>query len=135
MSAPRHEGENELRLADDEKPNAARLSLGESDSDIVFDHEKTDRPVKKSTTRSTGYSGDSEHSGPAPESGLERERKWYTKLNPLRWGPIPPVPEERSVSHELGASILSIITFQWMSPLMKVSTRRLLLQTVSTKPQ
>ncbi|KAI9767561.1 MAG: hypothetical protein M1840_005598 [Geoglossum simile] len=139
MSAPGHEEANELcrapaataattaalaALEADEKPNTTRLSLVESDSDSVFDHEKTDRPVEKSTTHSTGYSGDSEQNGPAPENVLGRQRKWYRRLNPLKWGPIPPVPEEQSVSREVNASILSIITFQWMSPLMKVGYRR-----------
>lgn len=46
--------------------------------------------------------------------------KWYRKLNPLRWRKIPPVPAERTVCREYGANIFSIITFQWMGPLMKV---------------
>lgn len=49
-----------------------------------------------------------------------QKRKWYRKLNPLRLRKIPPVPEERTVSPEYGANILSIILFQWMSPLMDV---------------
>lgn len=48
------------------------------------------------------------------------KRKWYRNLNPLRLQKIPPVPSERTVSKEYGASFLSIATFQWMSPLMKV---------------
>jgi len=147
MSTPRHETENELSLAAaaaaaataatttttteaaavaaDEKPHPTGLSLVESDSDSAFDHEKTDLPAQKSTTHSTGYSGDSEQNGPTPESALERPKKWYRRLNPLKWGPIPPVPEKRRVSRELNASIPSIITFQWMSPLMKVSLQQL----------
>jgi hypothetical protein len=58
----------------------------------------------------------------ASEKGTgAQKRKWYRKLNPLRLRKIPPVPEERSVSHEYGANILSVILFQWMSPLMNVS--------------
>ncbi|KAH0538877.1 hypothetical protein FGG08_004533 [Glutinoglossum americanum] len=52
------------------------------------------------------------------------ERKWYRRLNPLDWGPRPPVPEERRVSREYKASILSALTFQWIAPLMKVGYRR-----------
>lgn len=51
----------------------------------------------------------------------ESAAKWYRKLNPLRWQKIPPVPAERAaVTEEYGANIFSIITFRWMSPLMKV---------------
>ncbi|CAG8204861.1 unnamed protein product [Penicillium nalgiovense] len=53
-----------------------------------------------------------------------QKKKWYRRLNPLRLQKIPPVPTERSVSHEHGASFFSIISFQWMSPLMKVGYLR-----------
>ncbi|CAG8039885.1 unnamed protein product [Penicillium nalgiovense] len=53
-----------------------------------------------------------------------QKKKWYRRLNPLRLQRIPPVPTGRSVSHEHGASFFSIISFQWMSPLMKVGYLR-----------
>ncbi|GAB1214638.1 hypothetical protein ATERTT37_003802 [Aspergillus terreus] len=49
---------------------------------------------------------------------------WYRYLNPLRLQKIPPTPVERDVSHEYGASFWSIVSFQWMSPLMKVGYLR-----------
>lgn len=57
----------------------------------------------------------------ASGKGDAQSRKWYQRLNPLRLRKVPPVPEERSVSPEYGAGILSVILFQWMSPLMNVS--------------
>lgn len=46
---------------------------------------------------------------------------WYSRLNPLKRKPIP-IPEERNVvSGEYRAGFLSLLTFQWMSPLMTVS--------------
>lgn len=57
----------------------------------------------------------------ASGKGGAQKRKWYQRLNPLRLRKIPPVPEERSVSPEYGAGILSVILFQWMSRLMNVS--------------
>ncbi|KAJ5095932.1 ABC transporter integral membrane type 1 [Penicillium alfredii] len=71
-----------------------------------------------SSTRST--SAEAKTGG----SELPQPRKWYRKLNPLRLQKTPPVPSERSVSREYQASILSIISFQWMSPLMKVGYLR-----------
>lgn len=47
---------------------------------------------------------------------------WYKRMNPLKWGKKPPVPKERTVSREYGASFLSMLTFQWMAPLMTVIT-------------
>lgn len=48
-------------------------------------------------------------------------RPWYKRMNPLRWGGVPMVPDERPVSREYRASFLSKLTFQWMTPLMTVS--------------
>ncbi|KAJ5960140.1 ABC transporter integral membrane type 1 [Penicillium vulpinum] len=53
-----------------------------------------------------------------------QKKKWYRRLNPLRMKKIPPVPTERSVSREHGASFFSIISFQWMGPLMEVGYLR-----------
>lgn len=51
------------------------------------------------------------------------KKAWYKKLNPLKRGKTIPVPADRTVSKEYGANIFSLLTFQWMAPLMKVSPR------------
>ncbi|KAJ5733265.1 hypothetical protein N7533_013712 [Penicillium manginii] len=70
-------------------------------------------------------SGDDE--AKAPDNALQPptpRRKWYRRLNPLRWQTPPPVPNERTASKEYGASFFSIVSFQWMSPLMRVGYLR-----------
>lgn len=52
----------------------------------------------------------------------EPKKRWYKKLNPLRWGGIPSVPETRQVCREYNAPFLSLVYFQWMAPLMSVGT-------------
>lgn len=74
-----------------------------------------------SHTSSISTSENSVEHGVSGKGAGAKKRKWYQKLNPLRLRKIPPVPEERSVSPEYGAGILSVILFQWMSPLMNVS--------------
>lgn len=49
---------------------------------------------------------------------------WYDRINPLKRRKAPPVPKERIVSREHGASFLSLITFQWMNPVMTVGYLR-----------
>src|SRR4051812_48347954 len=49
---------------------------------------------------------------------------WYHKINPLKRGPVPPVPEERAVCPEYNAGFFSLLTFQWMQPLMSVGYKR-----------
>lgn len=57
-----------------------------------------------------------------PETREERAAgkgffSWLTRTRPP-----PPYPSERTVSPEYTAGILSRLTFQWMSPMMSVST-------------
>ena len=54
----------------------------------------------------------------------EGKQPWYGRLNPLRWGKMPPIPRERTICPEYGASWLSKLTFEWMTPIMRVGYRR-----------
>ncbi|KAL9112429.1 MAG: hypothetical protein Q9227_003271 [Pyrenula ochraceoflavens] len=64
----------------------------------------------------------------APEDDAKsqehQQKPWYKKLNPLKRRKKPPVPAERSVSREYSAGFLSLLTFQWMNPLMTVGYLR-----------
>ncbi|KIW17671.1 hypothetical protein PV08_04866 [Exophiala spinifera] len=65
-----------------------------------------------------------EASTAAPVKSREQEKRpWHHRINPLRGKP-PPVPEERTVSREYTASFLSLLTFQWMNPLMTTGYKR-----------
>lgn len=71
-----------------------------------------------------GRNGDqnkSDGGGKGVDSAYENKLRWYQRLNPIRLQKPPPVPTERAISKEHGASLLSVITFQWMHPLMMVS--------------
>lgn len=47
---------------------------------------------------------------------------WLTRLNPLKRRRKPPIPEQRVVSPEYRAGFFSLLTFEWMSPLMFVGS-------------
>jgi ATP-binding cassette, subfamily C (CFTR/MRP), member 1 len=49
-------------------------------------------------------------------------KPWYRTPNPLRWGGIPPIPDERIVSPEYKAGFLSLLIFDWITPMMVVSS-------------
>lgn len=53
-----------------------------------------------------------------------KKKPWYKKINPLRWGKIPEVPETRGISKEYYAPFLSLVYFQWMQSLMTVGYKR-----------
>jgi ATP-binding cassette, subfamily C (CFTR/MRP), member 1 len=63
----------------------------------------------------------------APSTTVSRhpvKKPWYKTPNPLRWGGIPPVPEERIESREHKASFFSLVFFQWMAPIMTSGYKR-----------
>ncbi|KAF2810073.1 P-loop containing nucleoside triphosphate hydrolase protein [Mytilinidion resinicola] len=60
----------------------------------------------------------------AKSQASAKQKKWYRRLNVLKWGKKPPVPETRQVSREFHAGFLSLMTFQWMAPLMTVGYQR-----------
>ena len=57
-------------------------------------------------------------------NGPEKRKPWYKRFNPLERSTKPPVPKERIRSREDGASFLSLLTFQWMAPLMSTGYQR-----------
>ncbi|KAM6522395.1 ATP-binding cassette transporter yor1 [Fusarium falciforme] len=58
------------------------------------------------------------------QPGPPEKKPWHKNLNPLRWGSLPPVPPERMASREYQAGFFSMLTFQWMAPLMTAGYRR-----------
>ena len=60
------------------------------------------------------------------ESQPKEVKPWYKRLNPLKRSIKPPVPKERRISREYGAPFLSLLTFQWMAPLMSTGYQRTL---------
>lgn len=85
-----------------------------SDTDEKKSRPTAHRTITEGTTTST-FTAETKSTVQAKE-----KKPWYKNLNPLKWGKKPPVPKERIVSREYGASFLSMLTFQWMAPLMAV---------------
>lgn len=82
------------------------------------EHERVNSP---STDSSSGSQTEAGTVSPQENTGSSPPKlKWYRRLNPLRLRTPPPVPKERITSRERDAGILSVMTFQWMSPLMMV---------------
>jgi ATP-binding cassette, subfamily C (CFTR/MRP), member 1 len=81
-----------------------------------------DKVVRRMTTTTSTAESSSE------DADIKEEAKpkmaWYDKINPLKRRKAPPVPNERIVSREYGASLLSLMTFQWMNPVMTVGYLR-----------
>lgn len=87
-----------------------------ADDDTTQDDEKAVRPTLAQT-----QSHATTASIATMVSVARSKRPWYKKWNPLRWGAIPPIPKEPTVSREASAGFWSRLTFTWMGPLMTVS--------------
>ena len=93
-----------------------------SESDISSsdqDQKKGGQPVVRRTVTATTTT-----STLTVESQAKEKIPWYKCLNPLKKSIKPPIPKERKVSREYGASFLSLLTFQWMAPLMSTGYQR-----------
>ena len=87
---------------------------------------KADPKRRQSLSRAesnTSAASDFSDSETSTKSSMKK-KKFYKKLNPLKWGPKPPIPKEREVCPEYKASLVSRITFQWMQPLMATGYKR-----------
>lgn len=100
----------------------------ESDSGIEKDHEKVHNEARLEVRRMQSHATDAStttqatsHHHTGPDS---TKKTWSQKLNPLKWGPIPPVPKEREVSHEYKASFFNQLFFSWQGSLMRVGYKR-----------
>ena len=96
--------------------------LSESSSDQENNEKEKDRPeVSRTLTANTTTSTMTAES---IANEVKRKKPWYKRLNPLKKSVKPPIPKERTTSREYGASFLSLLTFQWMAPLMSTGYQR-----------
>ena len=95
-----------------------------SDSDISSSEQEkkeTRLDVKRTLTTTTTTSS---MIAETRDAEPQKRPPWYKRLNPLKRSNKPPVPKERRISREYGAPFLSLLTFQWMAPLMSTGYQR-----------
>ena len=86
---------------------------------------QSEKYTSRQNTNESSFSSrsDSSHESKAKAKGAPRP-PWHHKINPLRSRNIPPVPEKRAASREQTATFLSLLTFQWINPLMTIGYKR-----------
>ena len=95
-----------------------------SDSDLSSSSQEKKQPhldadrILTTTTTTSSFTVDSGNAEP------RKKKPWYKRLNPLKRSIKPPVPKDREISREYGAPFLSLLTFQWMAPLMTTGYQR-----------
>lgn len=82
--------------------------------------------MERSTSSWTESSaGSSAADAASHKSVIVERKKWSEKINPLKKKHAPPIPNEQGPSPEYTANFWSLLTFQWMAPLMNVCVIRL----------
>jgi ATP-binding cassette, subfamily C (CFTR/MRP), member 1 len=84
--------------------------------------------VHRTRSYATDASGTTQATSHHPADENQAKKPWYRKANPLRWGKVPPVPEEREVSREYKAGFFSQLFFTWQGGLMQTGYKRPLQQ-------
>ncbi|KAF5021658.1 hypothetical protein F66182_6316 [Fusarium sp. NRRL 66182] len=123
--------DKELRPSEPRGASVAPTNLepsADSDEDRLeeFKDKDSDRDETRLSVLEQVKTGASEAPAaqPAAESKPPRKKPWHKKLNPLRWGSVPPVPDRPIQSREYQAGFLSMLTWEWMGPLMDAGYRR-----------
>ncbi|KAF2725459.1 putative ABC transporter [Polychaeton citri CBS 116435] len=80
--------------------------------------------VERTTSNWTVTTGTSVGSELDPAEPTQRKRTWRDRIDPFKRKRLPPVPKERIPSREWKASFLSMLTFQWVAPIMHVGYQR-----------
>lgn len=116
--------ETELETADEPKqylevPRDTR-KLGRRPSE----RSNLEKVVSSATSIQTNNSELTEATTVPSRAQVPEKQSWRHRINPLKRGNPPPVPEERIVSREYKANFLSLLTFQWINPLMTTGYKR-----------
>ncbi|CAH0053285.1 unnamed protein product [Clonostachys solani] len=116
-----------------ETPSNLTPSIGDEKGDgdaissaprINSDSDVEDEKPRGKLTATKSYATDATATSAGPEPAQQGKKGWRRIINPLRWGSIPPVPEERIISREYKASFLSKMVFAWMAPIMTAGYKR-----------
>ncbi|EHY51906.1 ATP-binding cassette transporter yor1 [Exophiala dermatitidis] len=111
----------EAELAEKDEP---RQYLEVPKENGGLDRSSSEESTRLRKIESTATSATEASTAVHPQPYAQEKAPWYRRLNPLRRGPPPPIPEERGVSREYTAGFLSLLTFQWMNPLMTTGYKR-----------
>lgn len=80
--------------------------------------------IRRAQSYATDISTTTQATSHHPAAGETAKKTWSQKINPLKWGDVPPVPGKREVSLEYRASLISKLFFSWQGPIMRVGYKR-----------
>ena len=107
--------ERDERDTDFEKAESLESNAGFEKTKSAVEAKPIGEPLAPYATSASGASATT------TATTVPEKKPWYKTPNPMKWGAIPPIPTERRVSREATAGWFSLLTFQWMAPVMTVS--------------
>lgn len=103
-------------------------SMGKEKLDVEEAVGKERLEVRRMQSYATDVSTTTQATSHHPAGDEKAKKSWSEKVNPLKWGAVPPVPVEKESSPEYSASWLSKLFFAWQGPLMRTGYKRPLQQ-------
>lgn len=102
-----------------------KFGKGEDEGiDDEYDDNKNRHEIRRMQSYATTASATTQATSHHPTPYGDSKPSWRRKVNPLRWGTPPPVPEEREVSREYQANFFSKLFFSWQGSLMRTGYKR-----------
>ena len=114
----------EKELNDGKTVDTESIEETESQDDIDKEKNNAHWGLKRTQTNTTTATSIVTTEPSEVDPTEPRKRTWSEKLNPLKSKHLPPVPEKRKVSREQQAGFFSMLTFQWIAPIMSVGYQR-----------
>lgn len=140
MNAEMDEVDQEKEIAEEAlRQHASSEDIDDDDDDVVGDRFESDSNIgdakggkvpaetREEVRRIKSYATDASVTTQATShhpAGEDTKKPWHKKLNPLKWGEVPPVPKEKEMSHEYKAGFFSKLFFSWQAPLMVTGYKR-----------
>ena len=110
--APDHDDDDD----DDDDDESSSSSDGERRQRQAAQQEELNRVASAASAATSS-------AATAAPPALPRE-SWFRKINPLRWGAVSAVPDERIECPEATANFFSKLVFHWQGPLMRTGYAR-----------
>ncbi|KFY46523.1 hypothetical protein V495_02419 [Pseudogymnoascus sp. VKM F-4514 (FW-929)] len=110
--------ERDERDTDFEKAESLDSNAGFEKTKSAVEAKPKGQPLAPYATSASGASATT------TATTVPEKKPWYKTPNPMKWGAIPPIPTERRVSREATAGWFSLLTFQWMAPVMTAGYKR-----------
>ncbi|CAK7197677.1 ATP-binding cassette transporter yor1 [Sporothrix eucalyptigena] len=115
-----------VRTTDEDVISEKDVAMGAMEQDSELDDEQANRVQQEEINRIRSHATEASVASAATSAAAvsTKPKTFMQKLNPLRWGKTPAVPDVRTVCPEDKANFFSKLIFHWQGPLMRTGYSR-----------